>query len=552
MTNLHVVPTRGEPFDHALEGESVVVGRSSDCDLVLADRFLSRRHTRIFKSDDSWMVEDLGSRNGTLLNGDLVGEPTALKIGDRLQLCGSVLIVQDAGAKPAHSSDRPLDLGHSILRPASDLVSRPTASEPGRLDDPDALRMYTERLTLLNEIHHALSRPISQEDLMEMILARAFDHLRPEEGVIFLRQSDGSYDRAAFRKVPGLKSDYLYSTTLIEEVAEKAQAALVLDIASDERFAGSESILSSGVRSLIAAPLADSEGSVGMIALNCRISVRQFNEDDLELLASLASVAALRIRNVALAEEAAERKRLEEEMRLARQIQVTLLPEHLPEVEGLELYAGNVPSRGASGDYYMATDRADARECVLMLADVSGKGIAAALLTASLEALAAGPIEAGEQPDLVFGKVSRWLHRRTPASKYATAVMAVVDAASGTLQFTNAGHNPALLVRASGDVERLDPSGLPLGLMPSAEYRMEERALEPGDTLILYSDGITEAANPRGEEYGIERLAALCAERRTEEPDDLGDAIESDLLEFAEGEPFADDRTLVIARLSKP
>ena len=159
------------------------------------------------------------------------------------------------------------------------------------------------------------------------MLDRTFVHLRPEEAVIFLKKPYGGLERVASRRLPSARGDFFYSRSLESEVAEKGQAALVLDAQTDARFAAAESIMSSGVRSLMAAPLLDSSGSHGMIVLSSRIHVRRFAEQDLELLSALGSVAALRIRNLALAEEGARRRELEKEMAIARQIQLALLPD---------------------------------------------------------------------------------------------------------------------------------------------------------------------------------------------------------------------------------
>ena len=198
---------------------------------------------------------------------------------------------------------------------------------------------------------------------------------------------------------------------------EKGQAALVLDAETDQRFNQAASLISAGIRSLVAAPLLDPSGAMGMILLSSTLGVRQFTEEDMELLASLASVASMRIRNTRLAAEAAERQRLEQEVNLARHIQVALLPKSIPQPAGYAIHGGNIPSRGVSGDFYKVVERAEGRECAVLLADVSGKGIAASLLTASLEALSAAPIEEGSSPDAVFSGVSRLLFARTPPEK---------------------------------------------------------------------------------------------------------------------------------------
>jgi serine phosphatase RsbU (regulator of sigma subunit) len=307
-------------------------------------------------------------------------------------------------------------------------------------------------------------------------------------------------------------------------------------------------MLLSGIRSLVAAPLLDPEGTLGLIVLESRAGVRQFSEEDLELLVSLASVAALHLRNLALAMEAAERRRLQEELALARRIQVALLPDRLPELPGWELYGGNIPSRGVSGDYYEVVTRREGSECVLMVADISGKGMAASLLTISLQALSIGPIEDGLPPDEICARLSRLLYRRTPLEKYATAFLGVLEPATGRLRYTNAGHNPPLVLRAAGTVEELGATGVPLGLIAQAPYSAGETVLGFGDLLVLYTDGIVEAADPDQNEYGQERLAEICRKGRAEPCAVLADNLARDLDAFARGVPFADDRTLVLAR----
>jgi hypothetical protein len=283
MFRLRIVPAHGDPFEHQLEGESVVIGRSSSADLALADRFLSRRHARLFSEGELWFAEDLGSRNGTLVNGTAIQEPTRLQPGDELRLSGSVIsiLTEDGKTKSTTASS---DLGtHTVFRKASELIESQTTSATAGLQAPEEVRRQTERLKMLNDVHRALARSIDLSELLQMILVRAFEHLEPEEGAIFLKKDeDGGYDRAAARSVAGIESDYLYSETLVNEVAEKGLAALVLDVETDERFAAAESILSSGVRSLVAAPLLDAEGALGMIVLNSRVHKRQFNEEDME------------------------------------------------------------------------------------------------------------------------------------------------------------------------------------------------------------------------------------------------------------------------------
>ncbi len=551
MLRLRVVPPRGEPYERRLDADTVVVGRGEGCDLVLADAFLSRRHARLQRDGDGWAIEDLGSRNGTRVNGQALSGRRPLLAGDVVELSASSFEVLGEGTiAPSTAGADDYDstaTDATFFRSAAEMLE--AGSRAGSPDSgEDELLRIADRLRLVNEVHQDLGRSLALEELLDRMLDRVFDHLKPERGAIYLRNSEGGFYIAAQRSLPGTGDEALRSSSLIREVAEKGLAALVLDARTDERFSQAHSMLDFGVRSLLAAPLLDGEGSVGMIVLDSRLPIRQFTQEDMELLVSLASAAALRIRNVALAEEAAERRRMAAELSLARRIQVALLPEHLPEVPGWEIFAGNIPSRGVSGDFYEVVPRDGGLELVVVIADVSGKGMAASLLTASLEALLAVPLEEGLGPAEISTRVSPLLFRRTPPEKYATAFLTCLHGPTGEVRFTCAGHNPALLIRAGGAVERLTAGGPPLGLLPKAEYTSGSVVMEPGDNLLLYTDGTVEAVNAEDEEYGIERLSAICSAHRADSPADLAAAIEADVDAFVEGVPFADDRTLVVTR----
>lgn len=547
MFRLHVIPSDGQPFDFSLEGEATIIGRNPDVDLALADAGLSRIHTKLSRQADGWLAEDMDSANGTLVNGQAIASPTPLCDGDEIRLSDCRILFQQVEDQETLRPEE--NIQETIFRPISDLMQEnPAAFDSSQLREPDDLRRKADRLELLVGVHQALGESIELQPLLELILERAFDHLQPEEGVIFLRQGENDYLRAAYRSAAEGDSQYVYSTTLISEVAEKGLAALVLDMGTDERFAGAASIQAAGIRSLVAAPLMDAEGPLGMIALSSRFQSRNFEESDMELLAALASVASLRIRNVALAEEAAERKRMEQELEMARDIQTSVLPASLPEVSGYELCGANTPSRGVSGDYYKAFVRHEGEELALMIADVCGKGMAAALLTASLEALSAGPIEDGQSIEEICGNVCRRLYERTPPTKFATVFLSILDLASGSLKYINAGHNPVMLVRADGAVELLESQSVPVGVIPDADFSEEQTPLAPGDLVLMYTDGITEATDPEDNMYGEERLMELVLEHRSEPLDELAQRIDVEVTSFAQGVPFADDRTLVLLR----
>lgn len=603
MLRVRVTPARGDPFERRIETGPLIVGRSSVADLMISDPFLSRRHARLAEDGEGWKIEDLGSRNGTWVDGRCIEESTPLPPGAVITFSGSRITVLEAGEEkvgtepgeegPGETEDGPLV---TVLRPAAEVLSEATAmAGPARADteedgapepgepvtedlslEVESLRRRAERLALLTEVHRALGLSVALDELLQLILDRVFDLLGPEEGVVFLRDGEGHLEPAAYRTasqhasgvIPGeidlqaLDDTVLRSRTLEREVVDKGLAALALDTRQDDRFSTSESLMAHGVRSFLAAPLlAEGGRALGMIVLTSGHRKGLYTEEDLSLLVSLASVAALRILNVELTRDAIDRRRLEAELTLARRIQVALHAGSLPEVGGWEFHAGNRPSQGVSGDMYQVLERQvsgqeggePSAEMVLMVADVAGKGIAASILTATLEALAAGPIERGSAPEEVAGWLSRQLLRRTPPEKYATLFLAALDPATGALRWVNAGHPPALLLRGWGTeaggvpgVERLEASGPPVGLVPADEYEAGETVLAEGDLLLLYTDGLTEAADPEGRELGVEGLEAICRRHAGSPAEELAAALDREIDEFTGGAPPVDDRTVVV------
>ncbi|MGE0641902.1 MAG: SpoIIE family protein phosphatase [Thermoanaerobaculia bacterium] len=542
---IDIETARAPRTSRAVDQDILVAGRGAECDIQLSDLRVSRQHCRFEQRGPELWIEDLRSRRGTRVNNALLEAPRRLEAGDLVDLSEeSRLTIRRGDA--AGEIPQPDPLSATIFRDADAVLAQ--RSDYRSASSEQELRRYVERLHLLNEVHRALAESPSRDALLEMILDRIFRQLQPEQAAVLLLGPDGELARAVTRPAGLAPGEVFFSRSLVREVTQRRLAALVLDAPRDERFAGAASILIAGVRSVLAAPLLTPEGALGLIVLSSRARMKQFGEPDLELLVSLASVAALHLRNVALAEEAAERRRLEEELALARRIQLALLPAALPQIPGYELLAGNIPSRGVSGDLYTVALHAETGAATFFLADVSGKGMAASLLGASLEALAAGPIDVGYLPDEICSRVSRRLWARTPPEKYATAFVSRLDPGTHALSWTNAGHNPALLIRADGSSERLGACGPPLGLLAKANFTRGEGAFAAGDLLLVYTDGISEACDPDDEEFGLDRLEAVAREHRGAALETIRDAIEGALDEFACGVPYADDRTLLLLR----
>lgn len=551
MYRLRVVLSDGRSFERDLRDGELTIGRGADCGLALGDPYLSRRHARLRVSGDAVEVQDLGSANGTLVNGKRVEGPLELSEGDVIRLSESelhLLRVAAPSPPPAPASSVAAAGGMTVLRSVSELLADPMTADSAEAA-PDALRDYARRLKFLHEVHQALAGSIELDGLLRLILDGVFTHLSPEGAAILLRQGeDGEVRVAASRAADDGPGEPMVSRTLIDEVMGKQQAAIAIDAQSDSRFAEAASIVATGARSLVAAPLVDADGCMGMIVAHSRLKARTFREEDMELLASLAGAAALRVRNVALAEAAVERERLEAELKLARRLQESILPKEIPRVTGYELFGGNVPSRVVSGDYYQVALRRGGDEVVLGLADVCGKGMGASLIAATLEAVWSLTIADGGSPAQVFARANQFLYQRTPPDKFATAFLAVLDAERGALRYVNAAHNPPLLIRAGGTYEELPASGFALGMLPDSDYEETELTLAAGDALVCYTDGIVEAANPADEQFGEDRLVEVCLAAAGGPVEALEASLQRALGEFTQGVPYADDRTLVLLR----
>jgi serine phosphatase RsbU (regulator of sigma subunit) len=548
VLRLRLEPRDGEPFRQEVRAESVVIGRSSKADVVLADRFLSRQHARLFRKDDAWYLEDLGSRNTTFLNDRPVAQPAVLRSGDVIQLAESRVIVEGgAGGPPppgeglVGGADERLP-GSAILRSAtlllSPLGSAPTSGEAALL---------AGRLRVLNEVHRALAGPITLEALLDLVLDRAFAHLRPEEGAVFLRRPDGSLRRAASQKAPGETGEPLFSRRLVQEVVDKGVAALVTDVRLDERFAAAESIVFSGVRSLVAAPLLDSEGCLGMIALGARRRAPPFDEGDMELLAALAAAAALRIRNLALGEEMAQRRLLDKELDLARDIQMAMLPRSFPERPELDVAAALRPARTVGGDLYDVVVGGD--RAWLLVGDVSGKGVGAALFMAVTKTLFRAIAPASATVAAAVARVNAELARDNERAMFVTAFAARLDLATGELEYVNAGHNPTYRLEKAG---RVTPLGGPvdpaLGAVEGHEYRGSVVRLRPGDLLLLYTDGVVEARGASGEEFHALRLESYLGGCSDAAAEAVVNGLLGRLEDFAGDAPQYDDVTVLAVR----
>jgi serine phosphatase RsbU (regulator of sigma subunit) len=544
MTGLHLMIPEHGAFALGEDRPILTLGRASANHVVLTDPSLSRFHARLRWESGSALLEDLGSRNGTLLNGHRIVGRRPLAPGDEITL-GRVSFRVEAvqPLPPPVPEDSEDDSGSSL---SMSLEKLRQFRGPG--DDAQEAMRLRRALHLIHAFSLELMREAPLETLLEQLLAKLSHLLRPHRSAILLRDGKGALvqalARSAHKKALGPLN---LSRTMVEAALERREAMLVNDPKLDPRLAKSDSLIRSGVTSLMTVPMEHEGEVVGLVYLDADPSRAPFTPEDLQVVASLAHLAAARIQQSKVSETLRRGKVLEHELALARQIQERLLPDRAPSVEGFELFGHNQACHAVSGDLFGFFPRQDGRLWVV-LADVAGKGMGAGLLMASFQAYLWAWAEATEDPAVLAGRISAELARRTTANRYVTAFIALLDPVGGHARCTSAGHNPIPVFRAAGRRDVIESMGFPLALFPGTPYRCEDVALEPGDLMFLYTDGITEAESPEGQEFGLEGAAHVFCAHPGLPLEALHQHLETALEAHTQGASLADDRTLILLR----
>ena len=541
----------------------ITIGRSARNDLCIPDPFASRVHAEVRREGDRYILQDLGSANGTIYNGEGVQTAIPLTVGGRIQI-GETEIVYDDGSlnkgatmiTDANSQQVPevtialnsIDRTTSGLLEAIEGARTKSDSEHSKRDSKRDAKQG-DLLALISKVGVTLLASATLGETLQQIASLVFEAVPADRCLIMMREQ-GSEDLqvkvARLRDRQGDVGEIRVSRTIMDEVVAQGKAVLTADAQHDPRFMSSTMTLQ-GIRSVLAVPLGVGTKVFGIIYADSPIAEGRFTEDHLKVLTTLASVAAIRVENGQLLEERIDRQRLEHELELASEIQQRFQPTAPPVVTGYELQGISFPCYEIGGDYYDFIEREDGR-LVVTLGDVSGKGTAAALLMSSLHA--AVHAQASSQHSLVetISAVNRYLADNIPNNRFVTLFYAELDPQSGAVSFLNAGHNPPLIVHAAGTVEQLGSGGLPLGIMRDAPYREGRTQLQPGDVLVIYSDGVSEAQNPTGDEFGTTRLNEVVSCNLEASAAGIRDRIEAALTKFAEGTAAADDITLVIVK----
>jgi len=525
-----------------------VLGRLPECDIVLDVGAISRQHARITRVGSDYYVEDLKSRNGTFVNGARVEGQHKLAEKDELKICDVIF---------AFHEKNPEDVSGAVLQTldavqmVDDEAGAAGSTIMSKLEvstGSTSLRLAVNpevKLKALLEIGRNLGGAVRIEEVLPRLLENLFKiFIQADRGFIALLEpgTERLVTKAVRHRREEAGGRIRMSRTIVNSAIAKKEAILSADASADSQFAMSESVVDFQIHSVMCAPLVDSTGDVlGVIQVDTTDARRRFSRDDLDVLASVACQAAVTVENAQLHEVAVRQELLQRELELAHRVQRGLLPASPPQVERYEFFHFYEPAHQLGGDYFDYVPLSGNRLASAM-ADVCGKGVAAALLVARLSAevrycLASlpQPVDAVQRLNEVFCD-NRW------EGKFVTMVLAVIDVIRHEICIVNAGHMAPLLRRASGAVEEVDQlrGGFPLGIEFESSYQQFSIPLATGESLIMYTDGVIDAENRNSERYDTQRLIANL-QRPSPDVTAMGQSVIGEVKRFIGDHPQVDD-----------
>jgi serine phosphatase RsbU (regulator of sigma subunit) len=544
---LRILGPKGSATTHDLSKEKFLIGRSVENDLAYPDDpWLSRSHLLFERQSGGWTVTDCKSRNGTTLNASPLKGTHPVKAGDRIFAGHLEIEVRELQSdsnsrqdvyrfipKEEEKSTREATIVTSLDKVLGKAQLHDTRSDSG---------MHNARFVrALIQAGQELAGHSPLSELFPAILRLALTATGGKRGII-LTVEDGEF---VPRASEGDQMDI--STSVRDRVIRDKCSLLISDAQLDEAFKRRDSIVIHGVRSMMAVPLQTGDRVIGIIYVDNGVFMRPFSQEDLDLLTVMANVAAIRIEHARLAAIEQADKIFEMELSQASEIQRSLLPPHAPHYKGYDLAGLNIPCRTVGGDYFDFLPYEDGR-VGLVVADVSGKGLPAAMMMSNLQARVQMLRETSPNAAKAVTILNRNLAEHGVIGRFITLFYGVLDPATGCLHYSNAGHNYPLVLRAEGHVDTLKGNGLVMGLFPNEKYELMEACLQPGDTLALYSDGVTEATSNCDAEFGEHGLAEFLLQHRSQSCGDMVNALAEKVRDWCGTATFTDDFTVMLVR----
>ncbi len=416
-------------------------------------------------------------------------------------------------------------------------------ASPGALD--------TSRLELLYRVSQSFNSSLNLDDVLNRVIDEVINTTHAERGFLMLTDPSGGL---VFHAARGIDHGTIHAPAsqvswgVIEQVAIKGLPLLTHNAQDDTRLNEHASVFLLGLRAVLCVPLLYNQQTIGVIYVDNRIQSGVFTPADLDMLNSIAASAAVAIENARLYQVAVEKGRLDRELQLARNVQTSLLPAAPPTVSGWDFAARWTPAREVAGDFYDFLQITP--HCLgLIIADVSDKGMPAALYMALTRSLVRASTRYASTPAEAIAQANQFICGDSAYGMFVTLFFARLDCTTGEMTYVNAGHNPPLLFsRAGGTTVRLTRTGIALGVLDNAEYQQRTVQLQPGDSVLFYTDGLTEAPGPNGEDFGESRLSALFGASQSLTADAMIATMQSAIETYAQTAAPADDMTVFVVK----
>jgi len=509
MPSLHVLKGPNAGHKVALGKSVIIIGREAkDCDVVIPNQAVSRVHAQITQQNGQFYLEDLKSRNHTYLNNKLIEAKVPLRDNDRIKICDSLFSFH---ANP--ESLPPLPPEYRREEPSDEDIDLPSTVQATLSRVPQAQLLETqpaERLRALLEISGYLSSATEQSVLLDRIIETLFNLFKQSDRCFIILKDDATGKMLVrnFRSRRQTDETPRFSGTIVRKCLDGMEAFLVDDASTDSKFSMSQSITDFKIRSVMIAPVSvPGSPAFGVIQLDTQDRTKKFTEDDLRLLSSVAHQASIALDNARLHQDQTRRERVMRDLEIASEVQRSFLPQQLPAMPGYEFYAHYKSAMTIGGDYYDFIQLPDGRWSVL-LGDVAGKGVPAALLMAKLSAEARFHMLTQSDPCEALARVNEFMLRAGLSDRFVTLAVATLDPVRHTVSLINAGHLSPLIYRAAEeklvDAVDVDRTGFPLGVMDDCRYEAVEATLEPGDALLVFTDGVTDALNAQNQAFKLE------------------------------------------------
>lgn len=535
----------------ALSTPRIVIGRHPACEIVLDISSVSRQHAAVTVEADDVFVEDLRSRNGTTVNGLRIAARQRLVDGDEVVICDQCIRFQEAEHSDATilASGQRTDEADLVEAEIGDSHIVSQVDMRGLSSDTPAGPHSEAHLRAVVGLRRALGGSLSLDEVLPRMLDGLFGiFTQAERGFVLLidPKSQRLVVRASHFKNGPEAGPLRLSLSLLDNVVRTKRAILSADAASDSRFDSSHSIVDCQIRSVMCVPVMRSDGEVlGVVHVDSRDPRSRFEQADLEVLAGIAGDAAQVIARAVTHDERIGQEQLKRDLELAHRVQQGLLPTKPPAIDGYEVFDFYEPAQQVGGDFFAYVPLAGGAIATVM-ADVCGKGVSAALMMASLSGDVRYCLASEPDAAVAVARINDAFLRSGWDDRFATLIAAVLEPQSGRVTLVNAGHLPALIRDPRGQVREVgvEESGLPLGVDASARYVSCTETLQPGETLLLFTDGVTEAMDHEHRCYGTERLVRVLQDKVLT-AEDLGRRILTDVDRHAAGQLRSDDICLI-------